>query len=279
MYFASSHLISMEITLGFLVKMGTEMKKNCILICYLKRETLWRPMQLPFLRHISPFMSGRASPLLPAYQYRAGSSPSARQRNSAVRALSMAWAGFTQVFLTPVDMIKLKMMENCQLKTPFQTVCLITVGFCPMVLSWCGPVTPGMPKGFLTNPVQLFWQRYIIPELKWQLFFYCFILFYFMEVTAFAEKQQNLQMSQVKLHNCLEHSGLHWLGTHLYCMDEMKDNFIIFDLFWMEKCYLVCHLCSDFPLEMCQSVLNESSYGIEKSSFLFKEGLSKYISE
>lgn len=89
----------------------------------------------------------------------------------------MAWAGFTQVFLTPVDMIKLKMMENCQLKTPFQTVCLITVGFCPMVLSWCGPVTPGMPKGFLTNPVQLFWQRYIIPELKWQLFFYCFIYF------------------------------------------------------------------------------------------------------
>lgn len=77
----------------------------------------------------------------------AGSSPSARQRNSAVRALSMAWAGFTQVFLTPVDMTKLKMMENCQLKTPFQTVCLITVGFCPMVLSWCGPVTPGMPKG------------------------------------------------------------------------------------------------------------------------------------
>lgn len=69
----------------------------------------------------------------------------------------------------------------------------------------------------------------------------------------------------------LEHTRLHWLGTYLYCMDEMKDNFLIFDLYWMEKYYLFCHLCSDFPLEMCcQSVQNGSSYGTEKSLFLLK---------
>lgn len=90
-------------------------------------------MQLPFLRHISQLMSGRASSLPPAYQNQAGSREStlckAKERDvySEGSEHGIGWQqplkdSFTQVFLTPVDMTKLKMVENCLLTTPFQKV-------------------------------------------------------------------------------------------------------------------------------------------------------------
>lgn len=119
---------------------------------------------------------------------------------------------FTQVFLTPVDMTKLKIVENCLLKTLLQTVCLnssrvLVPQHCPDVaLSPQGPqrALKGWRNCFSTKPsaVVLAVLHYSRNKTTTFLLLFCFVLFYFMEVTAFAEKWLNLQISQVKWYNC-----------------------------------------------------------------------------
>lgn len=114
---------------------------------------------------------------------------------------------YTQVFLTPVDMTKLKMVENCLLKMPFQTVCLNNSRvFVPQLC----PDVALLPQGpqralkewrncFSTKPSAVVLAALHHSRNKMATFLW---LFYFMAVTAFAEKQLNLQISQVKWHNC-----------------------------------------------------------------------------
>lgn len=84
-YFASSHLISMEITLGFLVKMGTEVKNKSILMCYLKREKFFEGQcSCPFSGTSPSSGQGEHSPSSCLSKPRVGSPPSASKEEECL---------------------------------------------------------------------------------------------------------------------------------------------------------------------------------------------------
>lgn len=132
MYFASFHLISTEITLGLIFKMGTELKQNKMF--YLKKEKPLKARQLPFLRQISSSHLGQHSFfILPIQTW--SSQPSLCKNNSRgtspqpEQQLWPKWAAscgeqLHMDFLTPSGMVTLKTMENCQVRPQLRAVCL-----------------------------------------------------------------------------------------------------------------------------------------------------------
>lgn len=191
-----------------------------------KKRSLWGPAQLPFLRQISsshlgehplflpPAETWSSQPRLSLLARTTGEGHLRSQSNQpGLSGQHPTEANFMLGFLTPSDTVTLKMVENCQVQPQLWAVRLHSSRVfisqrCPDVarLPQGPPMCAEKRKKLSLDKTQ--WGHFDsvtspIPQTEAGMKLHLFLLlFYFMEVTAFAETRLDLQISHVKWHNC-----------------------------------------------------------------------------